>query len=152
MGCLMNRNAPHDVTLLLQDWCRGEREALDKLIPLVYDELRRTAHRYIARERPGRTLQTTALVNEAYMRLIDAGRVQWEAPTQDGESFVYDDLPLPQESDLMLVVNFRWSARWPSASGLWNSLAGNESIMVRYIPALTSTHAVTVLQKVRRHE
>ena len=78
----MNRNAPHDVTLLLQDWCRGERDALDKLIPLVYDELRRIAHRYMARERPGRTLQTTALVNEAYMRLIDAGRVQWEARTQ----------------------------------------------------------------------
>src|SRR5512136_3403780 len=78
----MNRNAPHDVTLLLQDWCRGERDALDKLVPLVYDELRRIAHRYMARECPGRTLQTTALVNEAYMRLIDAGRVQWEARTQ----------------------------------------------------------------------
>jgi RNA polymerase sigma-70 factor (ECF subfamily) len=82
MGCLMSRNAPQDVTLLLQDWCRGERDALDRLIPLVYDELRRIAHRYMIRERPGRTLQTTALVNEAYMRLIDAGRVQWEARTQ----------------------------------------------------------------------
>ncbi len=78
----MNRNAPRDVTLLLQDWCLGERDALDKLVPLVYDELRRIAHRYMARERPGRTLQTAALVNEAYMRLIDAGRVQWEARTQ----------------------------------------------------------------------
>ena len=78
----MNRNAPHDVTQLLQNWCRGERDALDKLIPLVYEELHRIAHRFMARERPGRTLQTTALVNEAYMRLIDAGRVQWEARTQ----------------------------------------------------------------------
>jgi RNA polymerase sigma-70 factor (ECF subfamily) len=78
----MSRNGPNDVTQLLQNWCRGERDALDKLIPLVYDELRRIAHRYMAREHPGRTLQTTALVNEAYMRLIDAGRVQWEARTQ----------------------------------------------------------------------
>jgi len=78
----MTRNAPHDVTVLLQNWSRGERDALDKLIPLVYDELHRIAHRYMSRERPGRTLQTTALVNEAYMRLIDAGGVQWEARTQ----------------------------------------------------------------------
>jgi RNA polymerase sigma-70 factor (ECF subfamily) len=78
----MGSNAPHDVTQLLQNWCRGERDALDKLIPLVYDELHRIAHRYMAREHPGKTLQTTALVNEAYLRLIDADRVQWESRTQ----------------------------------------------------------------------
>jgi len=78
----MSRNDPSGVTPLLQDWCRGERDAPDKLIPLVYDELHRIAHRYMAKERPGRSLQTTALVNEAYMRLIDAGSVEWESRTQ----------------------------------------------------------------------
>jgi len=70
--------ASHEVTRLLRDWCRGDHAALDKLMPLVYDELRRLAHHYMARERGGHTLQTTALVNEAYIRLIDAGQVEWK--------------------------------------------------------------------------
>ncbi len=74
----MAENSPKDVTALLQNWCRGEECALEELIPLVYDELHRLAHRYMARERPDRTLQTSALVNEAYFRLIDAGRVSWQ--------------------------------------------------------------------------
>lgn len=59
---------------LLQSWSQGREGAIDKLVPLVYDDLRRLAHRYMADERPGHTLQTTALVNEAYLRL--AGSVQ----------------------------------------------------------------------------
>ncbi len=74
----MAENSPKDVTALLQNWCRGEECALEELIPFVYDELHRLAHRYMARERPDRTLQTSALVNEAYLRLIDAGRVSWQ--------------------------------------------------------------------------
>jgi RNA polymerase sigma factor (TIGR02999 family) len=74
----MVENSPKDVTALLQNWCRGEERALEELIPLVYDELHRLAHRYMVRERPDRTLQTSALVNEAYLRLIDAGRVSWQ--------------------------------------------------------------------------
>jgi RNA polymerase sigma factor (TIGR02999 family) len=74
----MAENSPKDVTALLQNWCRGEERALEELIPLVYDELHRLAHRYMVRERPDRTLQTSALVNEAYLRLIDAGRVSWQ--------------------------------------------------------------------------
>jgi RNA polymerase sigma factor (TIGR02999 family) len=66
------------VTQLLQNWCRGDQTALDKLVPLVYDELHRLAHIYVVRERPGHTLQTSALVNEAYLRLINADRVQWQ--------------------------------------------------------------------------
>jgi len=68
----------HQLTLLLRDWRGGNRAALDKLLPLVYNELHRIAHRYMQRERPGRTLQTTALVNEAYLRLIDAHQVDWK--------------------------------------------------------------------------
>jgi RNA polymerase sigma factor (TIGR02999 family) len=67
-----------EVTRLLQDWSEGRREALDKLLPLVYDELRRLAHSYLTRERPGHTLQTTALVHEAYLKLIDQRSVNWQ--------------------------------------------------------------------------
>ncbi len=74
----MMGGSPREVTLLLQNWCRGDQAALDKLIPLVYDQLHRLAHIYMVRERPGHTLQTSALVNEAYLRLIDASRVEWK--------------------------------------------------------------------------
>jgi RNA polymerase sigma factor (TIGR02999 family) len=67
-----------EITGLLLAWSRGEQEALNRLIPLVYDELRRLAHRYMRQERPGHTLQSTALVHEVYERLIDSQRVQWQ--------------------------------------------------------------------------
>jgi RNA polymerase sigma factor (TIGR02999 family) len=66
-----------EVTQLLLAWSDGQQTALDKLVPLVHAELRRIARRYMYRERPGHTLQTTALVNEAYLRLIDARQVDW---------------------------------------------------------------------------
>jgi RNA polymerase sigma factor (TIGR02999 family) len=70
--------SPHEVTQLLQAWSAGEQGALDKLVPVVYQELRRLAKRYMASEAPGHTLQTTALVNEAYLRLVDVKRVNWQ--------------------------------------------------------------------------
>lgn len=70
--------SPHEVTQLLEDWSNGDKAALDKLTPLVYDELRRLAHHYISRERPNHTLQTTALVNEAYLRLVNQRDVHWQ--------------------------------------------------------------------------
>ncbi len=69
----------HEVTELLRQWRSGDEEALDKLTPLIYDELHRLAHQYISRERPGHTLQTTALVNEAYLRLVEQNDVDWES-------------------------------------------------------------------------
>jgi RNA polymerase sigma-70 factor, ECF subfamily len=75
---LINQNAQVNVTQLLQDWRLGDQSALDKLMPLVYEELHRLAHKYMAREQSGHTLQTTALVNEAYVRLIDAQHVDWK--------------------------------------------------------------------------
>ena len=69
---------PHLVTQLLQEWSRGDRTALDKLIPIVYEELRRQAANYMRRERPGQSLQTTALVHEAYLRLVDQRAVEWQ--------------------------------------------------------------------------
>jgi len=67
-----------DVTQLLLAWRSGDEAALAQLIPLVYDQLRAAAHRYLKRERAGHTLQTTALVNEVYLRLVDAQRVPWQ--------------------------------------------------------------------------
>src|SRR5262245_751831 len=70
--------SPKDVTQLLEEWSKGDQAALDELIPLVYEELHRMAKRHLGRERPGHTLQTTALVNEAYLRLIDQRNVRWQ--------------------------------------------------------------------------
>ena len=67
-----------EVTVLLLDWSNGDKSALEKLIPLVYDELRRIARNYMRRERAGHTLQSAALVNEAYLKLIDCSRVGWQ--------------------------------------------------------------------------
>ncbi len=68
-----------NVTGLLVQWCEGDQLASQQLFPLVYDELRRLARSHLRRERPDHTLQSTALVNEAYLRLIDQRRVQWES-------------------------------------------------------------------------
>ena len=74
----MATRSAHEVTELLQAWSAGDREALERLTPIVHAELHRIAKRYISRERPGHTLQTTALVNEAYVRLIDWKNVRWQ--------------------------------------------------------------------------
>ena len=66
------------MTQLLVAWGDGDRAALDELMPLIYDELRRLARRYTSRERPGNTLQTSALINEAYLRLVDQKNVRWQ--------------------------------------------------------------------------
>ena len=68
----------HEVTGLLQAWRSGDRAALDHLISHVHAELHRLAHVYVSRELPGQTLQTSALVNEAYLRLIDASQINWQ--------------------------------------------------------------------------
>jgi RNA polymerase sigma factor (TIGR02999 family) len=68
----------HEITQLLNAWSDGNREALDKLTPLVHQELHRLAHRYMLRERRGHTLQTTALIHEVYIRLVDARNVSWQ--------------------------------------------------------------------------
>jgi RNA polymerase sigma factor (TIGR02999 family) len=68
----------HDVTKLLLEWSKGNRDAMEELLPLVYRELQKIAHRYLGRERNSNTLQTTALVHEAFLKLIDQTRVQWQ--------------------------------------------------------------------------
>ena len=73
-----SETAPDDVSALLRAWTEGDQHALARLTPIVYDELHRLAHYYLKRERAGHSLQTTALVNEAYIRLVDYKRMQWQ--------------------------------------------------------------------------
>lgn len=77
----MNEPARPDITQMLREWSDGKRDALDQILPLVYDELHRQAARYLRRERSDHTLQTTALINEAYLKLVDQRTVQWESRT-----------------------------------------------------------------------
>jgi len=74
--------SPQNITQLLVDWSKGDQKALDKLMPLVYSELRRLAGNYLRRERQGHTLQPTALVNEAYLKLIDQKNAKWQNRAQ----------------------------------------------------------------------
>ena len=74
----MDFPSSHEVTSLLKAWSSGDEQALEKLTPLVYRQLHQVARRYMAGERSGHTLQTTALVNEVYLRLVDCGRVKWQ--------------------------------------------------------------------------
>jgi RNA polymerase sigma factor (TIGR02999 family) len=74
----MGEVAPSEVTRLLRAWGEGDESALEKLVPLVYDQLRLAARRYMAHERPGHTLQTTALINETYLRLVNIRQVKWQ--------------------------------------------------------------------------
>ncbi len=75
----MGKGYSLQVTQLLRDWSRGDQEALESLIPLVHNELHRLAHRFLRHERIDHTLQTTALVNEAYLRLIESDKVNWQS-------------------------------------------------------------------------
>ncbi|MGH9843392.1 MAG: ECF-type sigma factor [Blastocatellia bacterium] len=71
-------SSPQEITQWLVAWSDGDKAALDKLMPLVYTELHRIAKRYMEHENPGHTLQTTALINEAYLRLVDQSEAQWQ--------------------------------------------------------------------------
>jgi RNA polymerase sigma factor (TIGR02999 family) len=79
---MSSTNTPHDITRLLVRWSSGDREALDALTPLVYNELRRLAKVYLRRERPDHTLDGTALVHEAYMKLVGQNNVEWHNRNQ----------------------------------------------------------------------
>ena len=74
----MPESSTQEVTQLLVAWRQGKQDALDELIPVVYEELRRQAHRYLQREQKGHSLQTTALINETYLRLLGCQKVSWK--------------------------------------------------------------------------
>ena len=77
-GFYMAERSSHEVSQLLTSWSTGNEQALEKLVPLVYRELHRMARRYMASERSGHTLQTTALINEVYLRLVDSPQINWQ--------------------------------------------------------------------------
>lgn len=74
----MVERSTNEVSQLLNSWSTGDEQALERLVPLVYRELHRMARRYMASERPGHTLQTTALINEVYLRLVDSPQISWQ--------------------------------------------------------------------------
>ena len=74
----MSKSSSQEVTALLLEWRQGNQEALNKLVPIVYEELRKQAHRYLQRERKDHSLQTTVLINETYLRLMDCGNIDWK--------------------------------------------------------------------------
>ena len=118
----MAASTSHAVTELLLSWNHGERAALDKLVPLVYAELRRIAHRYLNRERRGHTLQTAELVNEAYLRLIDASRVRW----QDRAHFFAISAQLMRR----ILVDFARSRRYVKRWGGLQRTSFDEALVV----------------------
>lgn len=111
----------HEVTQLLRAWSNGDKDALERLTPLVYDELYRTAHRHMARERFGHTLQTTALVNEVYLRLFDAREIAW----QDRAHFFAVAARLMRR----VLIDFARSRPSSRRGGEWPHVAFDEALM-----------------------
>jgi len=112
----------HGVTRLLQAWNRGEHNALERLVPLVYRELHRLAHRYMRGERHGHTLQSTALVHEAYERLVDLRCVNW----QDRAHFYAVSAQMMRR----ILVDYARSRRYQKRGGDAPHVALNEAVAV----------------------
>jgi RNA polymerase sigma factor (TIGR02999 family) len=118
----MTTSLSPDVTQLLLAWSQGEQSALDKLIPLVHEELSRLAHYHMIGEAPGHPLQTTALVNEAYLRLVDSSRVRW----QNRAHFFAVSAQLMRR----VLVDFARSRNYPKRGGGVQQVSLEESILV----------------------
>jgi RNA polymerase sigma factor (TIGR02999 family) len=123
---MIDSPGPAQITRLLVDWRGGDQTALEQLIPLVHDELRRLARRHMAHERVGHTLQATALVNEAFVRLIDVRQVKW----QDRAHF------FAMSSRLMrrILVDFARSKGYQKRGGGAQKVSFDEGLMVTREP------------------
>ncbi len=115
----MRDQPSQEITRLLRDWRHGDSSAMDRLIPLVHEELRRLAHHSMRRERLGHTLQTTALVNEAYLRLVDARQVEW----QDRAHFLAISAGLMRR----ILVDHARSRAYKKRGGNWTKLSLDEA-------------------------
>jgi RNA polymerase sigma factor (TIGR02999 family) len=118
----MTAPSPQGVTQLLKAWGNGEQQALDQLIPLVYTELHRLAHRYMKRESSGHLLQPTALVNEAYERLVNLKDVSW----QNRAHFFGVSAQLMRR----ILVDYARSRRYTKRGGEWRQVPLNEAVAV----------------------
>src|ERR1700693_3591281 len=114
--------SPLDVTQLLVAWSNGEQDALERLVPLVYNELHRLAHRYMERERREHTLQSTALVHEAYQRLINLKDVSW----QNRAHFFAVSAQVMRR----ILVDYARSRRYSKRGGEFRQVALNEAVAV----------------------
>lgn len=118
----MTTRSTHEVTGLLRAWGQGDEEALQKLVPLVYRELRQAARRYMAGEKPGHLLQTTALVHETYLRLIGVQRIGW----QNRAHF----LAICAQLMRRILTDFARSRGYQKRSGKLNRVAFSEALWV----------------------
>jgi RNA polymerase sigma-70 factor (ECF subfamily) len=118
----MTAPSPQGVTQLLKAWGNGEQQALDQLIPLVYAELHRLAHRYMERERSAHLLQPTALVHEAYERLVNLKDVSW----QNRAHFFGVSAQLMRR----ILVDYARSRRYSKRGGEWRQVPLNEAVAV----------------------
>ena len=116
----MAAHSPQDVTQLLKAWSSGEQEALEQLIPLVYHELHRLAHRYMGREHGAHTLQSTALVHEAYVRLIHLKDMNW----QNRAHFFGVSAQLMRR----ILVDYARARRYSKRGGEWRQVPLNEAV------------------------
>ncbi len=112
--------SPPEVTQLLFAWGNGDQAARDQLMPLVYDELHRLAHQHMNRERPGHTLQTSALVNEAFLRLVDQREVHW----QNRAHF----FGIAAQMMRRILVDYARTHRAEKRGGGWDKLVFDEAI------------------------
>jgi RNA polymerase sigma-70 factor, ECF subfamily len=118
----MSGQSHQDVTELLMAWGNGDQDALSRLTPLVYDELHRLAEGYMRREHVGHTLQTTALVNEAYIKLVDSSRVRW----QNRAHFFAVAAQLMRR----ILVDFARNRRYQKRGGDWRQVTLGEGLGV----------------------
>jgi RNA polymerase sigma factor (TIGR02999 family) len=119
--CAMSTN-PRGPTELLLAWRRGDQRAFDELVPLVHDELRRRARQYMAREQAGHTLQATALVNEAYLQLIELKHIRW----QDRAHF----FAMAARMMRRILVDFARARRNEKRGGEWRKVSLQEALLV----------------------
>ena len=117
---------PQDITQLLLAWREGEAAALEKLVPVIYKELHRMAHRYMRGERPDHTLQTTALVNEAYLRLVDSSKVHW----QNRAHF----FAISAQAMRRVLVDMARSRRYLKRGGEVEKVSLDEALAVSQVP------------------
>ncbi len=119
-------SSPHEITGLLRAWSEGDAQALEKLTPLVYEELHRTARRYMAREQPDHTLQATALINEVYLRLVNLRDVMW----QDRAHF----FALCASMMRRILTDFARSRNYQKRGGGAHQISLDESLLVSQQP------------------
>lgn len=136
-------DSPHEVTRLLEDWNQGDKRALDQLIPLIEGELRQLARRYMRRQRSGHTLQTTALVNEAYLRLAGQQNRHW----QNREHFFAVAAQLMRN----ILVDYARRRHAAKRGGEMRDVTLDESVMVsqeRAIEVLALDEALRTLAEI----